>query len=352
MSKKPISKNIIYIIIAAIIISIIAILYPREKKEWRYSDIVVSPDVNSKVAIGAPLMIKLNEEKLSDVDSVIVRYPGNKADAKSNFGYTINTSGLPLGNHTAEITVHDGKKSKTVSLPFVITSDINPTSANFNKLSQIAHDKKSYTQGLEFANGVLYESTGQYNESTIKKVNHKTGQNIKSIPLAPEYFGEGLTILNNKVYQITWKESTCFVYDEQLNLLKKAGFRTITGEGWGLTNDGTSLIVSDGSNKLTYVHPETFAVEKIISVFAGPNEVQYLNELEYVDGFIYANIYTTNQIAKLEAKSGKVIAVYDLSALKNENQDGEVLNGIAYNPASKTFFITGKYWGKMYEVKL
>jgi glutaminyl-peptide cyclotransferase len=352
MASKPITKYVVYFIIAAILFGLIATFSPGKKKELRFPDIVVSPDVNAAVASGSELTIKFNEEKLSGVDSVIVKFSSDHTDVNGTFSHTINTTGLPLGYHVAEITVHDGKKSKTVALPFVVTSDINPSQASFTKLSQILHDKKSYTQGLEFYNGIIYESTGQYKESTVRKVNPKTGQTIKTVPLSSEFFGEGLTVLKNKVYQITWKEATCFVYDDQLNLLKKNGFRTTSGEGWGLTNDGNSLIVSDGTNKLTYINPETFAVEKIVSVYAGANEVQYLNELEYVDGHIYANIYTTNQIAKIEANTGKVVNVYDLATLKNENQDGEVLNGIAYNPASKTFFVTGKYWGKMYEVKL
>lgn len=353
MTKKPINRNVLYVVFAIIVIVFsILMFYPDKPKELRFPDIVTAPDINSSVVSGAPLKITLNEDKLSDQKSVTLNYAGNKIDVSKSFDHTINTTGLPLGYNTVDITVDDGKKTKTVSLPYFITSDITPSSASYNKLSQISHDKKSYTQGLEFYNGVMYESTGQYKESTIRKVNHKTGQTIKTLPLSGEFFGEGLTVMGGKVFQITWKEGTCFVYDDQLNLLKKSGFRTTTGEGWGLTNDGTSLIISDGSNKLSYVNPETFAIEKIISVYAGQNEVQYINEMEYVDGHIYANIYTTNQIAKIDAKTGKTISVYDLSTLKNENQDGEVLNGIAYNPASKTFFVTGKYWGKMYEITL
>lgn len=352
MAKSPTHKKTIYLMIAVAIIISVVIFYPTKKKELRFSDIVISPDINSSIPSGTPLAIKLNQETLQDKDSIIIKFGETYMTMKDDFNYSIATTTLPLGYHAVDISVFDDKKSKTVALPFFITSDIKPTNSSFTSLSRISHDKKSYTQGFEFYNGILYESTGQYKESTIRKINPKNGQNIKTVSIGGEFFGEGLTILKGKVYQITWKESTCFVYDDQLNLIKKTGFRTTTGEGWGLCNDGTSLIVSDGSNKLTFLNPETFAVEKIMSVYAGANEMQNLNELEYVDGYIYANIYTTNQIVKIDAKSSKVVSVFDFTSLKNQNQDGEVLNGIAFNPSSKSFFITGKYWGNMYEVKL
>ena len=158
--------------------------------------------------------------------------------------------------------------------------------------------------------------------------------------------------MNDKVYQLTWKEGQCIIYDEDLKEIKKIGFRSTTGEGWGICNDGVSLILSDGSHKLTYLNPETFAIEKVMEVYAGSTPVNYLNELEYVNGVIYANIYTTNQIAQIDAKTGKVTGVIELTSLKNENPTGEVLNGIAYQKSSNTFFMTGKYWDKTYEISI
>lgn len=344
------------LIIAALVILIGLAIYfmilPMKEKELRFPDIVKSPDMNSQVSSGKPFIIDLNENKLADRDSVVITTGNNTTNLKGTFRYEISTADMPLGYNKTIISIYKGTKVKTVDLPYIITSDINPVPLNFTQRSSVSHDMRSYTQGIELHNGILYESAGQYGESTIRKVNPTTGSVLKSVPLAKEYFAEGLTVFNGKIYQLTWKEGICFVYDMDLNLLKKINFRSANGEGWGLCNNGKSIIISDGSNKLTYVNPETFAVEKIISVYAGANEVQYLNELEYVDGYIYANIYTTNQIAKIEAKTGKVVAVSDLSSLKNENQDGEVLNGIAFNPSNGHFFITGKYWKKMYEVKM
>lgn len=308
--------------------------------------------MNSMVISGKPFVIDLNEKKLANRDSVVITSGNTTTNLKGKFRYEVSTAEMPLGYNKTTITIHTGSKTKIIDLPFIVTSDVTPLPINYIQRSSVSHDTRSYTQGLEVLNGILYESAGQYGESTIRKVNPTSGVVIKSVSLAKEYFGEGLTVLNGKVYQLTWKEGICFVYDKDLNLLKKTNFRSANGEGWGVCNNGKSLIISDGSNKLTYINPETFVVEKIISVYAGANEVQNLNELEYVDGYIYANVYTTNQIAKIEANTGKVVSVIDFTALKNENQDGDVLNGIAFNPTSGTFFITGKYWKKMYDVKM
>ena len=351
--NRPISKYLIFAVIILVLgIMAYIFIFRVNKKELKFPDIVSSPDMNSMIASGKTFVINLNEKKLENRDSVVLISGNNRTTLKGKYIHEITTSDMPLGYNKIIISVFKGTMVKTIDLPFIITSDIKPVPLNFTQKSFVTHDTRSYTQGLEMYGGILYESAGQYQESTIRKVNPISGEVIKSIPLAKEYFGEGLTVLHGKVYQLTWKEATCLVYDKDLNLLKKTNFRSSNGEGWGLCNDGKSLIISDGSNKLTYIHPETFAVEKIISVYAGANEVQYLNELEYVDGYIYANVYTTNQIAKIEAQTGKVIAVSDMSSFKNENQDGDVLNCIAFNPASGTFLITGKYWKKMYEVKM
>jgi glutamine cyclotransferase len=349
------SKRNIIIFGLLLAISIAAYMFLRPKidlKKIKYPDVVKSPDAHSKIVIGNPLVITLNEEKLVNVDSIVLSKGEKKIKALiGEYKSDVDISNLPLGNHQVIATVYKDGKSKNIDIPFVIVSDITPTQMMYSKVTTIPHDSKSYTQGLEMSGNILYESGGQYQISSVRKVNPKTGAVIKSVDLPKDVFAEGLTILDGKVYQITWKEGTCFIYDQDLKQLKKTTFRSTNGEGWGLTNDGKSLIVSDGSHRLTYLNPETMAIEKVISVYGGNTEAAYLNELEYVDGYIYANIYTTEQIAKIDASNGKVIAVADMSALKAENQDGEVLNGIAFLPTTKTFLITGKNWRNMYEIK-
>lgn len=342
------------ILILVLVLGGIAYLWPKlsfNEKELRFPDIVKSPDVNTKIEVGKTLMLTLNDAKLSKADSIVVSLNNSPIkNLNKEYELPVETKDLPLGLHKLAIKVFRSKV-KEVELPFVVVSDIKPTPMTYTKINTRPHDKKSYTQGFEIHQGILYESGGQKGESLIRKVNLKTGEVIKNVDVDKNLFAEGLTILNGKIYQLTWQEGVCLIYDMDLNLLNKLPFRSSNGEGWGLTNDGKSLILSDGSNKLTYLNPESLSIEKTMSVYAGDQEVAYINELEYVDGFIYANIYTTNQIAKIEAKSGKVISVVELSEIVKENPDGEVLNGIAYSPESKTFFITGKYWKNMYEIK-
>lgn len=351
MSLK--SKLILALLAIVIIAFIVMNVFPTKDDILRYPDIVKYPTMNINLPYGKSLDITFNEEKLKNYDSIVVRKDQKLLDKLINkFSYSVNTSQYGLGYQKLEVSVYKKGKVRTIDLPFIMVSDMMPSELLFTKLKTTTHDAKSYTQGFEIHNNILYESSGQYGASSIRKVNLKTGQLIIEKKLDPSFFAEGLTVLNGKVYQLTWKEGQCIIYDENLNELKKIGFRSTNGEGWGICNDGVSLIISDGSNKLSYLHPETFAVEKVMQIYAGNTPVNYLNELEYVNGYIYANIYTTNQIAQIEVKTGKVLAVIELSSLKSENPNGEVLNGIAYQKSSNTFFVTGKYWDKTYEISL
>lgn len=323
---------------------------PFNQKELRFPDIISSPDANTSIASGQIFSLVLNEEKLSNQDSVIISLDKKRLHKiNSQYTYELDTKGLSLGNHMIGVEVFRGNKNKKIELPFIVVSDIQPVPAIHTITKTISRDTNSYTQGFEIADGILYESGGQIGRSLIRKVNPKTGAVIKSVETSKELFAEGLTVLNDKVYQLTWQNRVCLIYDKDLNLIKKTSFKSSNGEGWGLCNDGKSLIVSDGSNKLSYLNPETLEIEKEVSVYAGPKEVTLLNELEYVNGFIYANIYTTDQIAKIEATTGKVISVANITNLDKANPKGDVLNGIAWNPTSKNFLITGKSWGKIYE---
>lgn len=348
------SKRNAIILILVLLIGGLAYIWPKlsfNVRDLRFPDIVTSPDVNSKIVVGSPFVLSLNETNLAKADSIVVLLDKKHIKTLVNdFKIDIDTKNLPLGYHTLSVTVHKNKY-KAVEVPFFVVSDITPLPMTHIKLNTIPRDPKSYTQGFEILNGVLFESGGQKGESLIRKVDPKNGDVIKNVDVDKSLFAEGLTILNDKIYQLTWQDGVCLIYDLDLNLLKKTSFRSSNSEGWGICNDGKSLIVSDGSNKLSYLNPETLALEKTISVYAGNQEVSYLNELEYVNGHIYANVYTTNQIAKIDATSGKVLSVADLTDITKENTDGEVLNGIAYNRTNNTFLVTGKNWKKMYEVR-
>jgi glutaminyl-peptide cyclotransferase len=214
------------------------------------------------------------------------------------------------------------------------------------------HDRKAFTQGLEYYDGHLYESTGRYGESTLRETSLETGKVIQRVNLPPRFFGEGLTIGGGKIYQLTWLTKVGFIYD--LHSFRKIGEFPIQSEGWGLTHDDGSLILSDGTNKLQFIDPASFAVTKTLEVYAGNQAVTNLNELEYIDGEIFANIWHSQRIARIDPRSGRVLAWIDLTPLvaREPHQPEDVLNGIAYDARRKRLFVTGKCWSEIIEIKL
>jgi glutamine cyclotransferase len=215
------------------------------------------------------------------------------------------------------------------------------------------HDPTAFTQGLEYHDGFLYEGTGREGHSTLRRVALETGKVVQRIDLAPDYFGEGITVINGRVVQLTYKSQTGFVYD-------RANFRllrnfTYSGEGWGLTNDGSTIYMSDGSAQIRFWDPQTLQERKRITVREGGRAIDNLNELEWVHGEIYANIWQTNRIARISPADGHVIAWIDLTGLLKPEDLAEpvdVLNGIAYDAAHDRLFVTGKLWPKLFEIKI
>jgi glutamine cyclotransferase len=223
------------------------------------------------------------------------------------------------------------------------------------------HDPTAFTQGLEFHNGKLYEGTGLEEKSTLRIVDIKTGVPEKKYLIPdPKIFGEGITIFNNKIYQLTWQNHTIFVYNLN-DITKPIATLKWKLEGWGLTNDGKSLIVSDGSDHLFYVWPQEatkdIRVMKILSVADNNGKVDSLNELEYIDGYIYANRWTHDDIYKIDTTNGHVVGKLNLAGLLHQYapnepfREGSVLNGIAYDSTTKKVYITGKDWPKLFEMK-
>lgn len=228
-----------------------------------------------------------------------------------------------------------------------------PKIMNYSIIATYPHDTSSYTQGLIVYNGEMYEGTGNYGRSMLKKTDIKTGKSLKEISLAKDFFGEGITILRDTVYQLTWREKKVFVYT--LNDFKKIKEFTVNHDGWGLTTDGTSIIASDGTSTLYYYEPSTFKLVKTQDVTEAGSLSYNLNELEYIDGFIYANQYEASYIFKIDPANGSIVAKADLTTIwnriKNINPDADVPNGIAYDAASKKIYITGKWWPELYEVQ-
>ncbi len=217
-------------------------------------------------------------------------------------------------------------------------------------LSVRPHDRTAYTQGLLVQDGALYESTGLYGNSSVRQVDPATGEVKRSRAVPQEYFAEGLALVDGKLIQLTWQEQKALVYNV-------ADFQPVAehrydGEGWGLCWDGQRLVMSDGSNRLTFRDPKTFAVLGSVNVTLAGQPIDRLNELECVDGVVYANVWQTSDILRIDPKDGRVTAVIDASGLlsPDEQREAEVLNGIAWDPAKKNFLITGKLWPKMFEV--
>ncbi len=223
-------------------------------------------------------------------------------------------------------------------------------------MAQYPHDTSAYTQGLFWHNNRLYEGTGDYEQSSLRVVDLKTGNVIQKYQMGtPNLFGEGITLLNGKIYQLTWENKLVYVYD--MNRIDKP-IQTLQWpyEGWGITNNGKELIISDGSSNLYFVQPSDLKVNSIVSVKDEQSAVKFLNELEYVKGSIFANVYQTNQIIQIDPETGRVIGKVALNNLLQSTDivpdRTDVLNGIAYDSARNVFFITGKRWPKLFEMSL
>ena len=228
-----------------------------------------------------------------------------------------------------------------------------PPTYGYEVVNTFKHATDSFTQGLEFRDGKLYESAGGDGTSSLRLVELETGRVLDKVDVPMPYFAEGITILNGKIYQLTWQNGVGFIYDA--NSLSKVGQFNYDGEGWGLTNDGQSLILSDGTNRIRFLDPSTFKVTKTIAVVDGSKTINSLNELEYLDGQIYSNIWHRDQVAIINPQTGKVTAWLDLRGLlkQGEVRDEEaVLNGIAYDSNNKRLFVTGKLWPKLFEIRV
>jgi glutaminyl-peptide cyclotransferase len=234
-----------------------------------------------------------------------------------------------------------------------VVNDRPITGYTFEVVRSFPHDPRAFTQGLVFENGALYESTGLNGRSSLRKVELESGNVLMKVDVAQQYFAEGATIFRGKVFQLTWKAGKGFIYDPAT--FEKTGEFAYTGEGWGLTHDDHSLIMSDGSSSLRFINPDTFTVEQSIKVTANGQPVERLNELEFVDGEIFANVWETDKIVRIDPRSGRVVGSIDLTGLlpaSERTPETDVLNGIAYDAATGRLFLTGKLWPKVFEVKL
>jgi len=227
----------------------------------------------------------------------------------------------------------------------------NPKLYRYEVLDKYPHDRQAFTQGLTYHDGYLYESTGLQGQSSLRKVDLSTGRVLRKIDLDPKYFAEGLTVFQGKLYQLTWLSGIGFVYD--LATMDKVGEFHYEGEGWGLTSDQKSLIMSDGSNRLKFLDPRDFKVQRSIEVFYQGQPLTELNELEYINGEIFSNVWHKDIIVRIDPAAGKVLGIIDLTGLGSGLGLGseDVLNGIAYLPGTATLLVTGKRWPSIFKIR-
>jgi len=275
------------------------------------------------------------------------------------FSDRITLNAPKLGNRVliAKVTYEDGSTEITKNIK--VLSENAPKVYTYEILNTYPHDTGAYTQGLEFHNDTLYEGTGKNGRSFLRKLDYKTGTVLGQIDLDKSFFGEGITILNDKIFQLTWKGKTGFVYDlKEFKKIDSFQYGEST-EGWGLCNDGEKIYKSDGTEKIWVLNPDTLVEEDYIDIVTNKSVFNKANELEYVEGKIYANVYQRPSVMIIDAKSGAIEGVVNFGGLDknvtkgaNWNPTDNVLNGIAYHPERKTFFVTGKDWDKLFEVTI
>ncbi len=310
------------------------------------------------------LKLSLNLAENTALDSVVYSLNDIKlGTVKNNEVLDATLTNIPYGQYTINGIAYKDGKSKAVSTSMQLYSSSVPYLLDYEIVNTIPHDKTAYTQGLEFYNNILFESTGngegigtgKRGKSSIRQIDDKTG-NVNKIKELPEsIFGEGCTILNGKLYQLTYKNNEAYIYDP-MTFEKLATIPyTKPMEGWGLCNDGKYLYMTNGSEQILKLNPETFEIINTVTVATNKNILPNVNELEWVNGKIYANFYGDSGVARINPKTGAVEAVLDFSKLYgmvDKHPDMDVLNGIAYNPKTNTFFVTGKNWDKMFEIRI
>jgi len=327
-----------------------------DKKLEVYSRLT-SPVNNSTAKLNDSIKISLGILKQGiKLDSSQIYFDNNFiASPKNGAAYYIFHPAINKpGAHKVTVkTFFEDGKTESFEANIKVLSDVVPKIEKFTVVKTYPHSKEDFTEGFEYYKGYIYESTGLEGKSLIKKYELNSGKVLKEIQLDKQYFGEGITIFDNKIFQLTWKNKKGFVYNlDDFKFIQNFSYNT---EGWGMTNNGKELIMSDGTNKIYFMNPYSFSITSSIEVYDNTGPVTNINELEYNNGNIYANIWRTFLIIKIDAATGKVLARMDLEELMHKAgrlQDIDVLNGITVNPASGNLLVTGKLWNKIFEVKI
>ena len=338
-----------------------AFIFPLFFSDDTTDEIKFQFQFNENLLVTSGQSVTIPFEIINAVQSIDLLVNGERLKTwnhpKGIIKFTFDTKNRLVGSYSLELVakLSDGSELRDERYMSIL-SDIVPAKWSLKILNNSPHLETSFTQGLAFDSGKLYEGTGDPNQTgatLIAEVDIESGQIKRNIGLAASYFGEGITIFGEDLYQLTWKNQKCLVYDKKTFASIKEF--TYTGEGWGLCNDGKNLIMSDGSQRLYFRDPNTFQLIKTIEVYSNQGPINYLNELEYIEGLVYANIWMSNSIAVIDPSSGKTMAIInadELVSLQKQGLNGNVLNGIAYNSTNKKLYLTGKYWSKLFEVQI
>lgn len=318
----------------------------------------VRPEAGTSVNLGDSVSLEL---KLSDkADSVVYFADGIKLKkASDEKAVSVGTKDLPLGIKAITARIYrEGSEPEEISTNIVVKSTLVPKKYNFTVQQVFKHDTSSYTQGLEFHNGYFYESDGLLGESSLRKTDPASGRVLQLTKVKDEFFAEGITIVGDKIFMLTYQNNVNMEFDlNSLELLREFPGQ-YQRDGWGLCNDGKVIYCTDGTNSIYILNKDSYMQESSIEVYDQNGPVNELNELEFIDGLIYANIYNSNRIVMINPANGQVTGEADLSELYPDSAramkdfDGFVLNGIAWDSKGKRLFVTGKKWDKLFQIKL
>ncbi len=319
---------------------------------------MVAPSENSDFRTGDRIEVVLEPEGTNRIpDSAVLFFDGKRIDVleAEPWRFTIPAElTMATGRKPLKVVAYKNNRDQTLTRFVVLFSDKVPERKGYSVVKSYPHDREAFTQGLFFDNGLLYEGTGQESGSSLREVEPSTGKVKRQLNLDPSLFGEGITLYGDRIYQVTWTSKVGFVYRKSdFGLINRIYYQT---QGWGLTTVGKAIVMSDGSNVLSFYEPEGFTVVKRLEVYDNEKMVDQLNELEYINGEIWANIWMTDLIARIDPVTGKVNSYIDLANLypeaKRKETNSDVLNGIAWDRESGRIFVTGKRWPQMYEIRV
>ena len=296
--------------------------------------------------------VQINSKKEALIQDVTYSIDGKNLKIQ---GGQIKLDVEKLGNKTLIARLQFDGEAVEINKKIRVLSDIAPELYTYEVINEFPHDMTAFTQGLEFDGDYLYEGTGRKGQSSLRKTNLETGEIIQKIDLDYNYFGEGITVLGNKIYQLTWNSKTGFIYDTETLEIQGSFQYGKSQEGWGLCNDGSRLYKSDGTERIWILNAETLAEEDFIEIVTDKSVFNKANELEYVDGKIYANVWQKESMMIINASTGAIEGVVNFGGLKErvkQHPDLDVLNGVAYHPERETFFVTGKNWNKLFEIRI